>query len=112
MPLPLIPIIGGMTATISLATIKYLLPFIIISSIKFLGITLISFTAIDLVTDQITNFVSETFGGLSSDVLNILRMGGVMDGINIILAGWVAQIQLRSILGAFSRMTFQPTSTN
>lgn len=111
MPLPLLPMIGGIFASVSLTSIKFIWPFIIYSTIKFLGVTLITFTAVDLLTDGVTNAITQNFNSLGTDVINILRMGGVMDAIDIITAGWVAQIQLKQIMGSFSRLSLAPPST-
>lgn len=111
MPLPLLPIASGFFSSISITSIKYLLPFIIFGIIKFLGVTLITFTAVDLATDSITNYLTSSISNLGSDVLNMLRMGGVIDAFDIILAGWAAQLQLRQIMGSFSRLSFNPTNT-
>jgi len=111
MPLPLVPIIGGALGTFSLTAVKFLLPFIVVSLIKFLGVTLVTFTALDLATDAMSNYIISSFNNLGSDVIAVLTISGFLDAINILLAGWAAQIQLRQILGAFSKLKFNPPSS-
>lgn len=112
MPLPLVPIVAGALSTFSLAAVKYLLPFIIFSAIKLLGITLITFTGLDLLTDAISDYIVSSFNNLGSDIVAILKIAGFLDAINILIAGWAAQIQLRQILGAFSQLKFTPPSSS
>jgi hypothetical protein len=109
MPLPLIPIVGVAAATAIIPMIKYMLPVIVIGVIKLLGISLVTFGALSLATDQIENLVLSSFDNIGSDALMMFRMVGFVDAINILIAGWVAQIQLRSLLGAFNSMKFTPT---
>jgi hypothetical protein len=111
MPLPLLPIASGFFASISITSLKYLIPFVALSLIKFLGVTLITYSAVDLATNEITNFLTSSMSNLGSDVLNLLRMGGIIDAFDITMAGWAAQLQLRQIMGSFSRISLNPTNT-
>jgi hypothetical protein len=110
MPLPLIPIIGVAAASAVIPMIKYMLPVIVMGVIKLLGISLVTFGALTLATDQIENLVLSSFDNIGSDALMMFRMVGFVDAINILIAGWVAQIQLRSLLGAFNSMKFTPST--
>jgi hypothetical protein len=110
MPLPLIPIIGVAAASAVIPMIKYMLPVIVMGVIKLLGISLVTFGALSLATDQIENLVLSSFDNIGSDALMMFRMVGFVDAINILIAGWVAQIQLRSLLGAFNSMKFTPST--
>jgi hypothetical protein len=110
MPLPLIPIIGVAAASAVIPMIKYMLPVIVMGVIKLLGISLVTFGALSLATDQIENLVLSSFDNIGSDALLMFRMVGFVDAINILIAGWVAQIQLRSLLGAFNSMKFTPST--
>jgi cell division protein FtsX len=110
MPLPLIPIIGVAAATAIIPMIKYMLPVIILGIVKLLGVTLITFGALNLATDQIENIILTSFDNIGTDALLMFKMVGFIDSINILIAGWAAQIQLRSLLGAFNKMKFTPST--
>lgn len=112
MPLPLIPIVGAALGSFSLAAIKYLLPFIIFSLIKFLGISLVTYAGVDLLTDSISSYITNSFNNLGSHIVAILKIAGFLDALNITIAGWAAQIQLKQILGAFSKLRFNPPSSS
>jgi cell division protein FtsX len=112
MPLPLIPIAGAMFASFSLTAIRYLLPFIVISLIKFLGVSLITYAAVSVTTDAISGHIISNFNNIGGNVLAILKIAGFLDAINVLLAGWAAQVQLRQILGSFSKLKFTPPSSS
>jgi len=112
MPLPLIPIVGAALSTFSLTAIKYLLPFIVFSLIKFVGVSLVTYVGVDLLTGSISSYILNSFNNLGADTLAILKIAGFLDVINILLAGWAAQIQLKQILGAFSKLRFNPPSSS
>lgn len=112
MALPLIPIVGAIAAPVVLSVLRYMLPFIIVSAIKVLGITAVTWAVSSAITDQIESLVFSYLGGVGSDIYAILAIAGFIDVLNIFIAGWAAALQAKAIFGSFTKMKFKlPSST-
>lgn len=62
-----------------------------------LGIGTISYVGIDAVMTGVTSAITSSLGGLSSDIINILAMGGFTTAISIILGGVASRISMMTL---------------
>jgi hypothetical protein len=62
-----------------------------------LGIGTISYVGIDAVMTGVISAITSSLGGLSSDIINILAMGGFTTAISIILGGVAARISMMTL---------------
>ncbi|AOJ08414.1 DUF2523 domain-containing protein [Burkholderia mayonis] len=70
-----------------------------------LGIGFVTVTGIDLVFAQVVQWMTASVGGLSSDIANVLALGGVGDGIAYVLGGLSARVSFY-MLTSTTKMVF------
>jgi hypothetical protein len=74
-----------------------------------LGIGLVSYTGATLVLDQVRDWVLASFSGLSSNLVNIIYLIGLDEGIKILFAAYSVKIGLQLTMGAFKRLSIGGT---
>lgn len=104
MPL-FIPLLGAAYASIAAVITRFLLPYIVVKVCLMLGLTITTFVGLDLLSDYLVTQVQSNYAGLPSDLLSIMAMLGVFDWIEIVLAAWVAAINIQSLKGAFKTIS-------
>lgn len=101
-----LPVIGGAIAGIGVVLARYLVPYIIARAVIALGLSLVTFVGVDLLADYLVSEVRGASNGLSGDLVGLLAMAGAFDWLEIVLAGWVAAVQIKSIRGSFKKLSF------
>lgn len=76
-------------------------PKITLSVLKVLGIGIITYTGLTLFVGQLSGFVSSTYGGLTSDMLAILKMSGITTMFNIIIASYATAASIKATKASF-----------
>ncbi len=72
-----------------------------------LGLAVVAYQGIDLVMDEAVQWVSSSWGGISSDVAGVLSMAGFDTAITIILSAHVSVISMKLVGGALKRIAFK-----
>ncbi len=72
------------------------LPFIIARVLTVCGVAVVSYAGLTAVFNSMAGYVGVYLGQLSSDILAILHMGGVIGAINYLLACWAARVAVRA----------------
>jgi len=105
MPLPVIftaANIPGLVATF----IRYLVGYAISKTITALGITLVTFKALDYVADMIVRFVESNTASAGGEFWHVAVALGVPDAIKIVTSAYVAAISIRQMMGMYDRITY------
>ncbi|WP_323119365.1 DUF2523 domain-containing protein [Burkholderia alba] len=71
-----------------------------------LGIGFLTVTGLDLVMTQVTQWMATAIGGLGADIANVLALGGIGDGIALVLGGLSARVSFYMLTSA-TRMVFK-----
>ena len=101
------PVIGGAFALISMIMARYLVPYIIVQAIIAIGLTVVTFTGLDLLTDYFVTEVRSAANTLPADLIGILALAGIFDWMEVVLSAWVAAINIQQLRGAFKRLSFK-----
>ena len=101
------PVVGAVIAGSSAVLARYLVPYIIIQAIVAIGLTVVTFTGVDLLTDFFVDEVRNASGSLPADLVAILAMAGIFDWMEVVLAAWVAAINIKQLRGAFKRIALK-----
>lgn len=80
---------------------------LIVQALVALGVGVVTVTGIDLAVNTAMNWCSSAVGGLPSDVLNVLALAGVFQGMSYIGAAFTARIAMAGVAGAFKRFFVQ-----
>lgn len=70
-----------------------------------LGIALVAYTGASLVVTELRDYVMGTFNGLPVDLLGILYLLGLDEGVKILFAAYAVKITLQTSMGAFKRIS-------
>ena len=102
MALPLL--LGGLAAFASRAFIYAVLARVLVG----LGVTLITYTGVTTMMDAAIGAIQAQMGGLSADMLTILTIARVDDGLSVILSACVARMTLAGLTngGVLSKITW------
>lgn len=100
------PVIGAAIAGTATVLARFLVPYIITRTVVALGLTLLTFTGADLLGDYVVQQVRSGIGGMAGDMTAILALAGIFDAMEVLLAAYVASIQIRAIRGSFKSLSF------
>lgn len=108
MPLPLIaaPLLAPVLATAG----KYLVGYTIVRVVTALGISLLSFGAVDAIGGNIASYIQSNIGGFGGAYSQYASALGLYQAMNIVSSAYIGAIAVRQVMGAFSRITFGSTS--
>lgn len=101
-----LPVIGYAVGGLSTVLARFLVPYIITKIILTLGLSLVTFVGVDLLGDYLVSEVRAASSGIGSDLINILAIAGAFDWLEIVLAAWMAAINIKSLRGAFQSLRF------
>ncbi|MCO1336120.1 DUF2523 domain-containing protein [Microbulbifer sp. OS29] len=101
-----LPVFGAAIGGIAVVLAKYLVPYIITRVVISLGLTLLTFVGVDLLTDYIVSQVRGASGNIGADLVSILALAGAFDWLEIVLAALVASANIRSLRGTFKSLSF------
>lgn len=104
--MPLFAFLGPAIAGVSVVLARFLVPLIIAKVIIALGLSAVTFVGVDLLGDYLVSQVRSASTSLGGDLINVAAMAGFFDWLEIVLAAWIAAINIRSIRGAFKQLTF------
>lgn len=79
---------------------------LVLQALIALGVGVVTVTGIDLAVDQAMNWCSTAAGALPNDLLNILAMAGVFQGMSYIGGAFAARITMAGF-GTFKRFFLQ-----
>lgn len=71
-----------------------------------LGIAAIAYSGSTVVLDYVEDYVMATFTGLSVDLLNIVYLVGLDEGIKILFAAYAVKLTIQLTMGVFKRLSF------
>lgn len=100
-----LPLLGPALGGIAIALSKFLIPYIITRIIIAIGLTIITYVGVDLLTTFVVDQVWAATIGLPSDIAAILVIAGAFDWLAVVLAAWVAAVQIKMLRGGFKRIS-------
>ena len=100
------PVIGVFAGSLSTVLARFLVPYIIVKIIATLALTFVTFVGVDLLGDYMVSEVRSASTGIGADLVSILALAGAFDWLEIVLAAWMAAINIKSLRGAFSSFRF------
>lgn len=104
-------IISSLLSRLPLLFITYLTPTFVFSILKVLGVSFISFVALDSAIDYLVTFLRDSMTGLPADIFSGLLYFGFVDGIKTYLSAMVVAWQILEFRGSFRRLSFiQPSN--
>lgn len=59
-----------------------------------LGVGVLTVTGVDIAVNQVLSWVTQSVGGLSADMVNVLGLGGVFDGMSFIAGAFTARVAM------------------
>lgn len=65
-----------------------------IQALLALGVGVLTVTGVDLAVQQVIQWMTTAVGGLSSDMVNVLGLGGVFDGMAYIAGAFTARVAM------------------
>ena len=96
-------IFGGLWGTVVVGLTSWFviaLPSLIWKAVAVLGIGFVSFSGIDLITDELGVFIAAQLAGFPADMLQIMNLAGFSTGLNSLLAGVSVFFTLKIARGA------------
>ncbi|WP_299776373.1 DUF2523 family protein [uncultured Pseudoteredinibacter sp.] len=103
-----LPVVYGALALPSIVAfvVRALVAHAIMRTITALGMTIISFVAIDAAMNQIITYLNRALGAVSGEAQQVASMMGFFDCVNIVMSAYVAAVGIRQIRGAYNRIVF------
>lgn len=101
----MLPAIGAGIAGIAVVLARFLVPYIIMRVVLTLGLTVTTFIGADILGDWLVDQVRSGIGGMAGDMTAVLALAGIFDAIEVLLAAFVASIQIRAIRGSFKTLS-------
>jgi hypothetical protein len=80
---------------------------LLLQALVALGVGVVTVSGIDLAVNTAMSWVSTAVGGLGSDLLNLLALGGVFQGMSYVGGAFAARIAMAGVAGAFKRFFLQ-----
>lgn len=94
MPAPLL------LGALSLAVIVPLIVKVLVA----IGVGFVSYAGADYVITAGETYVMSQFGGMPSDLYQVLLLFGFRDGVSMVFAAFAANISIKVTMGVFTRM--------
>ena len=105
MPLPLILTAAGASGVLATA-VKFVVGYSIVRVVAALGISLVTFTALDNVTGMIESFIQSHTSGVGGQFWEVAVTLNVPHAINVVTSAYIAAIAIRQLMGVYSKVTF------
>ena len=80
---------------------------LLLQALVALGVGVVTVTGIDLAVNQAMSWCSSAASGLPSDILNVLALAGVFQGMSYVGGAFAARIAMAGVAGAFKRFFLQ-----
>lgn len=101
-----LPLIGPAIAGLSAVLARFLIPYIVIRILWALGVTVLTFVGVGIVTEYLQDTLRGILSGLPAKVFELVVLAGGFDAVEILLACMVAAIQIRQLRGSFRSINF------
>lgn len=101
-----LPLIGFFTGGLFAKVLAFVLASAFLRIATAIGFTVVTYTGIDLIFTEITDFVEDNLTGITSYSMDILEMFGFIFFINTILATAAAVLAIKS-LGSLKKMVIK-----
>lgn len=88
------------------AFILWLLPRLFTQILILFGISVIAYSGIDLLFDQVESAVTNSWQGVSSDVITLVALSGFGVVIKMHLSCFAAVLTYKTTIGAFKKIRF------
>ena len=83
---------------------------VVVKVLVVLGIGFVGYTGADFVISEAEAHILQNYNNLPAHVLPIITRAGFLDGAKMIIASYTAYIGIKTLTGAFTRMTItRPT---
>lgn len=105
MPLPLILTAAGFSGVLATAA-KYILGYAITRVIAALGIGLVTFEALSIISNQIESWIVRNTSGVGGQFWDVAVSLNVPHAINVVTSAYVGAIAIRQAMGIYNRVTF------
>lgn len=105
MALPLIFTAAAFPA-IAATIIKYMVGYAIVRVISALGIALITFQALDLITAQIESFIVNNVTSIGGQFWEVAVHLNAPHAIKVVTSAYIGAALIRQAMGVYSRVTF------
>lgn len=110
MPLPLFIGAAGF-AGIAATAVKFIVGYTLVRVVAALGISLITFGAVDLITVQIESYISNNITGVGGQFWEVAVTLNVPHAVKVITSAYVGAISIRQLMGIYNRVTFGKSAT-
>lgn len=105
MPLPLILTAAGASGVLATAA-KYILGYAITRVIAALGIGLVTFEALNIITGQIEDWIVRNTSGVGGQFWDVAVSLNVPHAIKVVTSAYIGAIAIRQAMGIYNRVTF------
>lgn len=105
MPLPLIVTAAGFSGLMATA-VRFFIGYAITRIVAALGIGLVTFTALNLITGQIEAWILRNTSGIGGQFWEVAVALNVPHAIQVVTSAYIASIAIKQIMGVYNRVTF------
>lgn len=105
MALPLILTAAGLSGVIATAA-KYILGYAILRVIAALGIGLITFKALDVISGQIESFIVSNTSGIGGQFWDVAVALNAPHAIKVVSSAYIGAVAIRQAMGVYNKITF------
>ena len=68
-----------------------------------LGVSLVTYTGLDLAVTQLESSVTNLYNGIPSDMLSVLNLMGISTGLKILFSSYAFSMTIKTVSGATKR---------
>lgn len=99
------PLAAPALAGVASLFIRFLVGTSIAKVITAFGLGIFNFTALSLITERITGYLTAIEFGASGVVAEVAVQIGFFEALSILLSAWITAVSIRQLRGVFSRLT-------
>lgn len=105
MPLPLLLTAAGFSGVLATAA-KYVLGYAITRVIAALGIGLVTFKALNIISNQIEAWIVRNTSGVGGQFWEVAVALNVPHAIKVVTSAYIGAIAIKQAMGLYNRVTF------
>jgi len=105
MPLPLVLTAAGISGVVATAA-KYVIGYAITRVIAALGIGLVTFKALNIITGQIEAWIIRNTSGVGGQFWEVAVSLNVPHAIQVVTSAYIGAIAIKQAMGVYNRVTF------
>lgn len=105
MPLPLVIGAAGFAGILATA-VRFIVGYTLTRVVAALGMSLVTFAAVDLVTAQIEAYITTNISGVGGQFWETAVILNVPHAVKVITSAYIGAISIRQLMGIYNRVTF------